>query len=214
MASSAAHGSRASRAPRGTSAWRRRTASIPSADGLGRAGVGQRHAAGGDPGRRSAPHARARRTGPAAPWRSRQRPGSTPDASGGRQLRAGLRPRRLHRRRGRVAEGPRRRHRRHGRLHDHPRAGRVQHLPRADREHPPVPAPGLPGGPRGARRPGLRREGHRVHRPPGHRAGGPRPDPGPGGGARPPPRRRGHPPRAHQGRRTPPLPAIIEELLP
>ena len=68
-----------------------------------------------------------------------------------------------------------------GRLRHHPRRARVRRLPRPDPEHPPRPAAVVPGLARRGRRPGLRREGHRVHRPRGHPRGGRRADRGPGG---------------------------------
>ena len=46
----------------------------------------------------------------------------------------------------------------------------------ADREHPPGAAAGVPGRPRRPRRPRPRREGHRLHRPPGRRDARRRPD--------------------------------------
>jgi hypothetical protein len=161
----------------------------PGTAGRGRR-PGLRHGRGA---RRRRPPGRLR-PGAGPPGRDRHRRGPP-----GRPPRpAGLRP-------GPARPGGRRPARRGlpGRVHAHPRPVVRARLPRPDRQHPPQPAAGLPGGPRRPRRPRLRGQGHRLHRPPGRRGGRPRPGavPGPGPGrAR---RRRGPPPPADQGRGAP-----------
>ena len=171
------------------------------------AGLGQRHAPRGHPRRRASPAGRDRRSTVPRARGGAPRPASPPRWSSGTSFGAAF-DRAAYTERGRAGA------RRTPGVETVAMAGFMTVLPRPPSstfagphpQHPPVAAARLPGRARRAGRAGLRREGHGLHGPRGHRAGRRRADPGPGGRGRPAGRHEAVAARAHQGRRAPALP--------